>query len=62
MSEGPDAEVEIPFCFVTDYSFVKSKLKLTDAIRDLGAIFFCRVANFNALGIIEDSCLVLHTA
>ena len=34
MSEGPDAEVEIPFCFVTDYSFVKSKLKLTDAIRD----------------------------
>ena len=27
-----------------------------------GAIFFCRVANFNALGIIEDSCLELHTA
>ena len=27
----------------------------------MGAIFFCRVANFNALGIIEDSCLV-HAA
>ena len=28
----------------------------------MGAIFFCRVANFNALGIIEDSCLEVHTA
>ena len=28
----------------------------------MGAIFFCRVANFNALGIIEDSCLEVHAA
>ena len=34
MTDQSDVEVEIPFCFVTDYSFVKSKLKLIDAIRD----------------------------
>ena len=27
-----------------------------------GGHFFCRVANFNALGIIEDSCLEVHAA
>eukprot|EP01048_Picozoa_sp_COSAG05_P009645 COSAG05_NODE_803_length_7215_cov_20.387858_2_plen_211_part_00 len=34
MSGDTDVEVEIPFCFITNYSFVKSKLMITDAIRD----------------------------
>ena len=32
--KSSNVEVEIPFCCVTDYSFVKSKRKLANAIRD----------------------------